>query len=71
GADAMHAWVNVWCGKDIGWIALDPTNDCMARDDHIVIAMGRDYSDVAPIDGVFVGSSAQHMTYSVDVAEAG
>ena len=67
GADAMHAWVNVWCGPEMGWIAIDPTNDQLADDGYVVVAMGRDYADVAPVDGVFVGSSAQRMTVAVDV----
>ncbi len=67
GADAMHAWVNVWCGEELGWIGFDPTNDCLTRDDHIVIGMGRDYADVAPIDGTFIGSAPQTMTSAVDV----
>lgn len=69
GADAMHAWVAVWCGADLGWIGFDPTNDCLARNDHIVIAMGRDYADVSPIDGVFVGIAPQTMDVMVDVAQ--
>ncbi|MBS7668993.1 transglutaminase family protein [Croceicoccus gelatinilyticus] len=69
GADAMHAWAAVWCGPDLGWIGLDPTNDCLARESHIVVAMGRDYADVSPIDGVFTGASFQKMSYAVDVAE--
>jgi len=68
GADAMHAWVNLWCGDELGWIGFDPTNDKFARTDHIFIAMGRDYSDVAPLDGVFHGSAEQSMTFAVDVA---
>jgi len=69
GADAMHAWVAVWCGPDIGWVGLDPTNDCLARESHVVVAMGRDYADVSPIDGVFTGLPMQEMDYSVDVTE--
>jgi len=69
GADAMHAWAAVWCGHEVGWIGLDPTNDCLAREDHIVVAMGRDYSDVAPVDGVFVGSAVQGTHFAVDVIE--
>lgn len=69
GADAMHAWVAVWCGMDLGWVGFDPTNDCMAHNDHVVVAMGRDYSDVSPIDGVFVGIAPQTMNVMVDVAE--
>lgn len=68
GADAMHAWVNLWCGEELGWIGFDPTNNCLADTDHIFLGMGRDYSDVAPLDGRFRGSSGQTMYASVDVA---
>lgn len=71
GADAMHAWAAVWCGPELGWIGIDPTNDCLARENHVVIAMGRDYADVSPVDGVFTGSAIQTMYYSVDVRETG
>ena len=37
-------------------------------EDHVVVAIGRDYGDVAPIDGVMLGSGAQQMEVSVDVA---
>lgn len=67
GADAMHAWVDVWCGRDLGWVGFDPTNDCLAGDDHIAIAMGRDYADISPIDGTFIGSAPQSMKSAVDV----
>lgn len=70
GADATHAWVNLWCGAQLGWVGFDPTNDCLAATDHIFTAMGRDYADVAPIDGVFRGGGGQTMTVSVDVAPA-
>jgi transglutaminase-like putative cysteine protease len=68
GADAMHAWAALWCGEGLGWVGFDPTNDVFARTDHIFVAMGRDYSDVAPLDGVFHGGSGQSMFFSVDVA---
>lgn len=67
GADASHAWVSVWCGPEFGWLGLDPTNDIDVGDDHVVVAVGRDYADVSPIDGVFVGSGAQTISVSVDV----
>ncbi len=59
GADASHAWVSVWCGLEFGWLDLDPTNAIMVGDDHIVVAVGRDYADVSPIDGVFTGPQSQ------------
>jgi len=66
GADASHAWFSVWCGE-AGWIDLDPTNDKVCGIDHIPIAWGRDYSDVAPIRGVFTGGGKHTLSVSVDV----
>lgn len=71
GADAMHAWVHVWCGPRLGWIGADPTNNCLVGLDHIAVAMGRDYADIAPIDGVFLGNSSQRMNVAVDVTPIG
>lgn len=65
GADASHAWVAVWCGD--GWLGLDPTNGVAVRDDHIVVARGRDYGDVAPVDGIVSGSGKQRLKVEVDV----
>ena len=67
GADASHAWVGVWCGQEFGWLGLDPTNDMCVGDDHVVLAIGRDYADVSPTSGVFVGSGAHELSVSVDV----
>jgi transglutaminase-like putative cysteine protease len=71
GADAMHAWVSVWCGPEVGWVGLDPTNDVVASDDHIVLAFGRDYADVAPIDGVVFASGRQKLDVAVSVIPVG
>jgi transglutaminase-like putative cysteine protease len=54
GADASHAWVAVWCPSQ-GWVALDPTNNVQAGQDHVTLAWGRDYGDVAPLRGVIRG----------------
>jgi len=70
GADAMHAWVLVWCGEEVGWIGLDPTNAMPASDEHVVLAIGRDYTDVAPMDGVIVGSGGQRIDVAVSVTPA-
>lgn len=67
GADATHAWVSVWCGPTIGWFGIDPTNAIDVGNDHIVLAIGRDFSDVSPVHGVFVGSGAQELDVGVDV----
>ena len=67
GADATHAWVLLWCGPERGWIGLDPTNGIWMAQDHVLMAVGRDYADIAPIDGIVLGSGAQKMDVSVDV----
>jgi transglutaminase-like putative cysteine protease len=67
GADATHAWLTVWCGEQVGWIGFDPTNAILAENDHIELGVGRDYSDVAPIDGIILGSGEQKLNVEVDV----
>lgn len=67
GADAMHAWIRAWCGRDTGWVEYDPTNRMFADTDHMLIARGRDYSDVAPIRGVVRTSGGQETKQAVDV----
>jgi transglutaminase-like putative cysteine protease len=67
GSEAMHAWVMLWCGESAGWIGLDPTNAILAEEDHVSLAIGRDYTDVAPVDGVILGSGGQRMGVSVNV----
>ena len=71
GADAMHAWVMLWCGAEAGWIGLDPTNAVLASDAHVMLAFGRDYTDVAPMDGVILGSGGQRIAVSVNVIPVG
>lgn len=66
GADASHAWLSVNCGVR-GWIDTDPTNDCFTATDHITVACGRDYGDVCPISGMFVGGGDHTMRVAVDV----
>jgi transglutaminase-like putative cysteine protease len=67
GADAMHAWVSVWCGRAAGWREFDPTNGIRAGDDHITVGHGRDYADVAPIVGVLRTAGGQAGEQQVDV----
>jgi transglutaminase-like putative cysteine protease len=67
GADASHAWVSVWCGAEFGWLDLDPTNALLIGNDHLVVAIGRDYADVSPVDGTLFGSGKQKLTVTVDV----
>ncbi|MFN0185395.1 MAG: transglutaminase domain-containing protein [Aquabacterium sp.] len=69
GADASHAWVEVWCPLT-GWWPLDPTNACAAGAGHVVLAWGRDYADVAPLRGVVQGAMPPVPVVAVTVAPA-
>ena len=64
GTYATHTWVSVRCGDD-GWVGFDPTNAVLAQADHIVLAIGRDYSDVAPNDGMTPGPGEQALNFKV------
>lgn len=65
GADASHAWVSAWCGPEFGWVDVDPTNDMVVSDQHVLLAWGRDFSDVSPVRGVILGGG--HHTFGVAV----
>jgi transglutaminase-like putative cysteine protease len=67
GADASHAWASVFI-PDYGWLDVDPTNNQWVDDRYLVVACGRDYSDVPPLKGVIVTDSLKSsMLVSVDV----
>jgi transglutaminase-like putative cysteine protease len=70
GADASHAWVAVWCGEVAGWVHLDPTNDLVAREDHVAVAWGRDFSDVSPLRGVILGGESHSYGVAVTLVPA-
>jgi transglutaminase-like putative cysteine protease len=65
GADASHAWVSVWCGAQAGWVDVDPTNNMVAGEAHVVAAWGRDYADVSPVRGVILGGGAHTLAVAV------
>jgi transglutaminase-like putative cysteine protease len=60
GEGATHAWVEFLVpGRDSAYVvSLDPTNGCATNLRYVVAAIGRDYDDVAPTSGVYVGKSA-------------
>jgi len=66
GSDASHAWVSVYVpGAEIArgeWMDLDPTNNRAPGEDYVVLATGRDYSDISPIRGVIHGG-ANHLLH--------
>ena len=69
GADASHAWLAVFC-PGLGWVDVDPTNNELPSLRHVTLAWGRDYGDVCPIQGVFIGGGQHAMRVSVDVSHA-
>jgi transglutaminase-like putative cysteine protease len=68
GADQSHAWVGCWLGPAHGWVDLDPTNDLIVRDEHVVLGWGRDYGDVSPVRGVILGGGDHTLEVTVDLA---
>jgi transglutaminase-like putative cysteine protease len=66
GADASHAWFSVFI-PELGWTDFDPTNNCIVSDQHITIGWGRDYADIAPMEGIILSSGSHELTVSVDV----
>lgn len=67
GADASHAWASVWVPGH-GWLDGDPTNDQLVGTRHVTVAWGRDYGDVAPLQGViFTGGPTTSLEVAVDV----
>lgn len=70
GADASHAWVQVWCPGTTGvpadgWLDLDPTNNIVPGTGHIRVAVGRDFGDVTPLRGVIRGGGHHTLTVGV------
>jgi transglutaminase-like putative cysteine protease len=59
-----HAWVEYWAGR---WIPLDPTNRSAVGEGHVVVARGRDYSDVPPLKGIYQGPPAGRQEVKVTV----
>ncbi len=67
GSDASHAWLAVY-EPGTGWAEYDPTNDIIPSRQHIVTALGRDYTDISPLRGVvFGGGGSQESSVAVDV----
>ncbi len=65
-ARASHAWVEVFI-PDVGWRALDPTHNRAPDENYVKIAVGRDYSDVAPVSGHYKGTLDRKMTVDVRI----
>ncbi len=67
--DSSHAWAEAFL-PDLDWIGFDPTNNLVAGERHITVALGRDYADVPPTRGVFKGVGASELRVGVQVTPA-
>ena len=65
---ASHAWVETFL-PGAGWIGFDPTNNSFVSDNHIRIAVGRDYADVPPTRGTYKGNARSELTVGVHISE--
>lgn len=61
-AGESHAWVDLWCN---GWRSFDPTNHISVAERHVMVGSGRDYSDVAPLHGVYHGGAGHALEVEV------
>ena len=62
----VHAWFSVFI-SGLGWVDLDPTNNILPGVQHITIGWGRDYVDIAPLNGIILSSGTHGLDVSVDV----
>ena len=66
GEGATHAWAEAYI-PGYGWLGIDPTNNCVANENHVRLAVGRNFSDCSPVKGVYKGSSGHTLDVSVSV----
>jgi transglutaminase-like putative cysteine protease len=69
GGQASHAWTEIYI-PELGWMPLDPTLGKPVGLQHVRIAYGRDYGDVAPVRGVYKGHAGQRLSVDVRVRPA-
>jgi transglutaminase-like putative cysteine protease len=69
GEAASHAWAEALL-PELGWVGFDPSNSAVVAEDHIRVAVGRDYQDVPPSRGVYKGVAESQLTVQVEVSQA-
>ena len=67
GEGATHAWVEAYI-PFYGWLGFDPTNNCIVNDQHVRLAIGRNFSDCSPVKGTYKGTSKQVLEVGVSVS---
>src|ERR1700744_1779798 len=68
GEGATHAWAEAYI-PDYGWLGIDPTNNCIANETHVRLAVGRNFSDCSPVRGVYKGTAKHKLEVAVTVDE--
>ncbi|WNH11017.1 transglutaminase family protein [Thalassobellus suaedae] len=66
GEGATHAWIEAYI-PFYGWLGIDPTNNAIANENHVRLAVGRNYNDCSPVKGVFKGKVEAEMQVAVEV----
>lgn len=66
GEGATHAWVEAFI-PNYGWLGLDPTNNCLVNDQHVRLAVGRNFTDCTPVKGTYKGSGEHTLEVSVEI----
>jgi transglutaminase-like putative cysteine protease len=59
-----HAWLEAWDGD---WVGIDATTGLLVGERHVVVARGRDYNDVSPLKGVYLGGASEALGVSVEI----
>ncbi len=59
-----HAWIEAWTGA---WWGYDPTNAIAVNEQHVSVGIGRDYSDVPPLKGIFSGGRSTDLEVVVEI----
>jgi len=70
GSDQSHAWIGAWMGARHGWVDLDPTNNLVVGDEHVVLGWGRDFRDVSPLYGIILGGGRHSLEVGVELTPA-
>lgn len=66
GEGATHAWVEAYI-PTMGWIGLDPTNNCVVNDSHVRLAIGKNFTDCSPVRGTYRGTAQHSLQVTVSV----
>ena len=69
GVGATHAWVEAYIPW-YGWLGFDPTNNCVVNDQHVRLAVGRNFTDCTPVKGTYKGSGMHTLEVAVEIENA-